>query len=129
MGHTDAEGSNGITPPVQMAMLLDPRVTMQVHVPFTCMVVRMHMPAFLDQSPPQYPAKEHEHDAHAELGCQREWFRNRDAEPQYHRSDQQQYYRMSEPPAESDHAGGTERGSLCEHGGYGSQMVRVQCVT
>jgi hypothetical protein len=101
---------------------------MQVDVPFTCMVVRMHMPAFLDQSHPKYPAEKHEHDPNAELGCQREWFRNRYPEPQHNPTDQQQHHRMSESPAESDHAGGAERGSLREHSGYGSQMVRVQRV-
>ena len=128
MSHADTERSNGITPPVYMSVILDQRMTMQVHVPFTIMVVRMHMPAFSDQSHPEYPAEEHEHGADAKLGRQREGFRNRHTEHQHHRPDQQQYHRMSEPPAESNHAGGAERGPLREHRGYGSDMVRVQGV-
>src|SRR6267143_896668 len=106
MGHADTERSNGITPPVYMSVILDQRMTMQVHVPFTIMVVRMHMPAVSDQSHPEYHAQEHEH----------------------HRPAQQQYHCMSEPPTESNHAGGAERGPLREHRGYGSYMVSVQGV-
>src|SRR5438477_13212437 len=106
MGHTDTERSNGITPPVYMSVIFDQRMTMQVHVPFTVMVVCMQMPAFSDQSCPEYPAEKHEHSADAELGCQRKGFRNRHSEHQHHRPDQQQHHRMSESPAESNHAGG-----------------------
>src|SRR3990172_6359562 len=100
MSHADTERSNGITPPVYMSVILDQRMTMQEHV----------------------------HGTDAKLGCQREGFGNRHAEHQHHRPDQQQYHRMSEPPTESNHAGGAERGPLREHRGYGSYMVRVQGV-
>jgi hypothetical protein len=62
---------------------------MQVDVPFTIMVVCMHMPTLSDQSHPEYPAKEYKHGADAELSCQREGFRNRHAEHQDSRADQQ----------------------------------------
>ena len=72
-----------------MSVILYQRMTVQVLMPFTVMVVRMHMPAFSDQSHPEYPAEEHKHSADAELGRQGEGFRNRHAEHQHHRPDQQ----------------------------------------
>ena len=51
-----------------MSVIIDQRMTMQVQVMFTVMVVRMHMPAFSDQAHSEYPAEEDEHRADAELG-------------------------------------------------------------
>src|SRR6185295_4563625 len=126
MGHADTERSSGVTPPVYMSMIFDHRMTMQVHVPFTVMVVCMRMPAFSNQSHPKYPSEKHEHRADTELSRQRKGFRNRHAEYQHHRPDQQQHHCMSKSPAESNHAGSAERGSLRQHRRYGSQMIRVQ---
>src|SRR5262245_42875227 len=129
MGHADTERSNGILPPMFMPVILDQRMTMQMHMLFTVMVMTMQMPAFPDQSQPEYGAQKYKHGANAKLRRQRKWLRNLQAEHQHHRPDQQQYYSMSESPTQSDHAGSAKRRSLCEHRGYGNQMVRIQRVT
>ena len=126
MGHTDTERSNGNTPPVTMPVILNQRMAMQVHVLGTVMVVRMHMPAFPDQSHRKHPAEEHEHHADTKLGRQREGFRDRYAKHQDHRPGQEQDEGVPKPPTESNHARGAERWPLRQHRGYGSQMVRVQ---
>jgi hypothetical protein len=72
-----------------MSVILTQRMTMQMHVLAAVMVVSMHMPAFSDQSHPEYSAEENEHRANAELGCYRKRFRNRHTDHQYHCPDQQ----------------------------------------
>jgi hypothetical protein len=69
MSHANTEGSNGITPPMSMSVILNQRMAMEMHVLFTIMVVGMHMPAFSDQSRPEHPTEEDKHRANPKLGC------------------------------------------------------------
>src|SRR6185295_5358355 len=129
MSHADTERSNRITPPMSVPVIFSQRMTMQMYMLFTVMVMCMEVPAFPDQPHSEHATQKHKHDTDTKLRRQGEGFGNLHLERQYHRSDQQQHDCMSESPAQSNQAGSAKRGPLCQHRRDGGQVVRIQRVT
>jgi len=67
-------------PPMSVPVILNLRMTMQMHMLFTVMVVSMQMPTLPEQSHPEYAAEKYEHGANTKLRRQCEGLRNLHAE-------------------------------------------------